>query len=52
MAIQPQRPIPRRVNVGPVERGVSLATGLALLAYTVTRRPRLRVPLSLDRCFS
>lgn len=37
-----------RVNVGPMERGLSLATGLALLAYAVARRPRLSVPLGLD----
>lgn len=37
-----------RVNVGPLERGLSLATGLALLAYTVARRPRLGLPLGLD----
>src|SRR5215211_5356268 len=48
MEMQMQRPIASRVNVGPVERGISLATGLALLAYTISRRPRLGLPLSLD----
>ena len=48
MAMQMQRPSLSRVNVGPVERGISFATGLALLAYTVSRRPRLSLPLGLD----
>jgi uncharacterized membrane protein len=43
-----REPIKTRVNVGRVERGISLASGLALLAYTVTRRPRLSLPLGLD----
>jgi uncharacterized membrane protein len=41
-------PIKSRVNVGPVERGLSLASGMALLAFTLTRRPRLSLPLGLD----
>ena len=48
MEMQMQRPVSTRVNVGSVERGISLATGLALLAYTVARRPKLGVPLGLD----
>jgi uncharacterized membrane protein len=48
MEMQMQRPGSTRVNVGSVERGVSLATGLALLAYTVARRPKLGLPLGLD----
>ena len=48
MEMQMERPVSTRVNVGPVERGVSLATGLALLAYTIARRPKLGVPLGLD----
>ncbi|HEX2997696.1 MAG TPA: SRPBCC family protein [Anaerolineales bacterium] len=40
-----QRPVSSRVNVGRVERGLSLAAGLALLAYTVTRRPKLALGL-------
>jgi uncharacterized membrane protein len=48
MEMELQRPVSSRINVGPVERGVSLATGLALLAYTVARRPKLGVPLGLD----
>jgi uncharacterized membrane protein len=43
-----QEPIKTRVNVGNVERGISLAGGLALLAYTVARRPKLSLPLGLD----
>jgi len=31
-----------------MERGLSLATGMVLLAYTLTRRPKLSLPLSLD----
>jgi uncharacterized membrane protein len=42
------QPISSRVNVGRVERGVSLASGLALMAYILTRRPRMGVPLGLD----
>jgi uncharacterized membrane protein len=48
MEIETQGPMGSRVNVGPVERGISLATGFALLAYTVARRPRLSLPLGLD----
>ena len=48
MEMELQRPVSSRVNVGGVERGISLATGLALLAYTVARRPRLGVPIGLD----
>ena len=46
--VEMEGPIKSRVNVGPVERGVSLASGMALLAYTLTRRPRLSLPLGLD----
>src|SRR5215211_865391 len=48
MQLEMQHPIRSRVNVGRVERGLSLATGLALLAYTVSRRPKLGLPLGLD----
>ena len=48
MQMEMQGPVKSRVNVGQVERGLSLATGLALLAYTVSRRPRLSLPLGLD----
>jgi len=48
MEMELHEPIKTRVNVGRVERGISLASGLALLAYTVARRPKLRLPLGLD----
>lgn len=48
MEMEIQRPIESRVNVGRLERGLSLATGLALLAFTVTRRPKFGLPLGLD----
>jgi uncharacterized membrane protein len=48
MEMQMQRPVATRLNVGSVERGVSVASGLALMAYILTRRPRLSVPLGLD----
>jgi uncharacterized membrane protein len=41
MELQMRRPIISRVYVGRVERGLSLASGLALLAYTISRRPKL-----------
>src|ERR1043166_8401249 len=47
MEMQLRRPIMSRVNVGPVERGVSIVTGLALLAYIVKRRPGLGLSLGL-----
>ena len=48
MEMERQGPIRSRVNVGPMERGISLATGMVLLAYTLARRPRLSLPLGLD----
>ena len=48
MQMEMHGPVRSRVNVGQVERGISLATGLALLAYTVSRRPKLSLPLGLD----
>lgn len=48
MEMERQEPIKSRVNVGPLERGISLAAGMALLAYTLTRRPKLSLPLGLD----
>jgi uncharacterized membrane protein len=48
MEMQMQRPVSSRVNLGPIERGVSLAIGTALLAYTITRRSKLGLPLGLD----
>jgi uncharacterized membrane protein len=51
MELEMHGPVSTRVNVGRVERGVSLATGLALLAYTVARRPKLSLPLGLDASY-
>src|SRR5215208_241910 len=48
MEMELQRPVSGRVNVGRAERGLSLATGLALMAYTISRRPKLGLPLGLD----
>ncbi|RPJ22081.1 MAG: DUF2892 domain-containing protein [Chloroflexi bacterium] len=48
MEMQIRQPVSSRVNVGRAERVVSLASGLALLAYTVTRRPKLGLPLGLN----
>jgi uncharacterized membrane protein len=48
MEMELQEPMRTRVNVGNVERGISLAGGLALLAYMVARRPKLSLPLGLD----
>src|SRR5688500_5713409 len=43
------RPIvSHRINVGAIERGVSLPSGLALLAYTLRRKSRLRFPLTVE----
>ena len=48
MEMEMQGPVSSRMNVGPVERGISVATGIALLAYTLSKRPRLSLPLGLD----
>ena len=47
MDMQLRRPMMSRMNVGPVERGVSIATGMALLTYILKRRPRFGLPLGL-----
>ena len=51
MEIEMQQPMTSRVNVGRVERGISVATGIALLAYTLSRRPKLSLPLGLDASY-
>lgn len=51
MEMKTPRPIMSRVNVGPMERGLSFATGLTLLAYTLSRRPRLGLSLGLDASY-
>ena len=47
MQMEVRRPVSSRVNVGRMERGISLISGMALLAYTLSRRPRLGVPIAL-----
>ena len=48
MEMEMRGPVSSRMNVGPVERGISVATGIALLAYTLARRQSLSLPLGLD----
>ena len=48
MGMEMQRLVSSRVNVGPVERGLSLASGMVLLAYTLARRPKMGLPLGLE----
>jgi uncharacterized membrane protein len=50
MEMQINRLISRRVNVGTAERGVSLAAGLAMVSYILTRRPnkKFSLPLGLE----
>lgn len=43
-----QQPISRRVNLGDAERKISLATGLGLLAYVLTRRSKMSLPVGLQ----
>lgn len=48
MQMEMQQPVSSRVNIGRMERGISLVSGMALLAYTLSRRPRLGLPIALD----
>ena len=50
MDMQLEQPAMSRVNVGPAERRMSLATGIGMLAYLVARRPdvKLALPLGLE----
>lgn len=50
MEVEMERPTSRRVNVGPMERGVSFVTGLAMLSYILKNRPgaKVSVPLGLE----
>lgn len=48
MQMEMQRPVSSRVNIGRMERGISLVSGMALLAYTLSRRPKLGLPIALD----
>src|SRR5690349_7329575 len=47
MNLQTERPALRRINVGPAERKASMATGLAMLAYLVGKRPDIKVGLPM-----
>jgi uncharacterized membrane protein len=53
MEMQMEQPMQTKVNVGKTERGVSVVTGLAMLAYMLTRRPNAKVgvPLGLDAAY-
>ncbi|MGE5373717.1 MAG: SRPBCC family protein [Bacteroidota bacterium] len=53
METQMQPQINRRVNVGPRERGVSVASGLAGLYYVLSRRPSLKIglPMALESAY-
>lgn len=50
MEVEMERPTSRRVNVGPMERGVSFVTALAMLSYILKNRPgaKVSVPLGLE----
>jgi uncharacterized membrane protein len=48
MQMEMQRPVSSRANVGRLERGISLLSGMALLAYTLRRRSKLSLPIGLD----
>jgi uncharacterized membrane protein len=47
MDLQMERPVQTRVNVGAAERKASIASGVAMLSYLVTRRPDIKVGLPL-----
>lgn len=50
MEMQTNRPITRQPNVGTAERGISLAAGLAMISYILSRRPdaKISLPLGLE----
>ena len=50
METQMQPAINRRMNVGPMERGVSVVAGLAGIYFLLSRRPtrNLAIPMALD----
>lgn len=48
METQIQEPVSHRKNVGRIERGISLLSGVGLISYIITRRPRMSVPLALS----
>lgn len=47
MDLQIEHPVQTRVNVGATERRASIASGLAMLSYLVTRRPDIKIGLPL-----
>jgi uncharacterized membrane protein len=47
MDLQMEQPVQTRINVGAAERKASIASGLAMLSYIVTRRPDIKVGLPL-----
>lgn len=51
MDINAQQPISRPVNVGPLERGISLVIGMGLFSYVMSHRPRMRLPLALEAVY-
>ncbi len=50
MEMQMNRPITSQPNVGPAERGISLAAGLAMISFILRRRPdaKFSLPLGLE----
>jgi uncharacterized membrane protein len=50
MQMQMNRPVRRQPNVGPAERGISIAAGLAMISYMLRRRPdaKISLPLALE----
>lgn len=48
METQIQRSHLRPQNVGPIERGLSLVTGMGLLSYIMSHRPRMSLPLAME----
>lgn len=48
MEMSTERSGSRPINVGPVERGISIVTGMGLLSYVLARRPRMSLPAALE----
>ena len=53
MDLQMEQPMQTKVNVGTNERRMSLASGIALLSYLLTKRPdrKLSIPLGLEAAY-
>src|SRR5215216_5275118 len=47
MDFQIEQPVQTRVNVGATERKASLVSGLVMLSYLLTRRPDIKIGLTL-----